>query len=270
VASGARNGIPHVDAPAISKRDATPKPPRLVLNAVEGWGKTTVGAYGPNPVIIMARGETGYDTLLQHGLVPSVDAAMVDSWPQLFALLDVLKEQKHTTIVLDALGGFETLCHEHVCNRDYKGDWGPKGFMNYAKGPHTAARDWEMMLAKLDELHALGKCILILSHSLVKSVKDPLVEDYDKYIVDCDKKTWGVTAKWTDAILFGNFRSIVDDKGDRNKGIGGKERVVYTENNDAYIAKNRLAMPEEIVIPDDPTKGWQAIRDAIGNGAAAK
>jgi len=214
----------------------------------------------------MAAGETGYDTLVQYNQVPSVDAVMVETWPELFATLDALKEQDHTTIVLDALGGFESLCHGYVCDRDYKSDWGPHGFMSYAKGPNTAARDWGMMLAKLDDLHAMGKCILVLAHSLVKPFKNPLGEDYDRYIVDADKYISGLTAKWTDAILFGQFRTIVDSKSDRNKGIGGKERIIYTTNADAYIAKNRLGLPEEIVMPNDPTQSWQTIRNAIGKG----
>ena len=270
VASGARNGVPAVEAPPIGRRPVTNNPPKLALNAVEGFGKTTIAAYAPNPFIIMAKGETGYDTLLQYGRVPHVDSQIVDSWPQLFALLDALKEHKHRLIGLDALGGFETLCHEYVCNRDYKGVMGDSGFLSFQQGPKVAATDWLMMLAKLDELNALGKCIFFLSHSVSKKEKDPFVPEFDKYIVDCNKHIWSATAKWCDAVFFGRFVSIVDKIGGVNKGIGGSQRMIYTEGRDTHVAKNRFGMPPEIEIPNDPSQAWQTIRDAIGNGAGAK
>ena len=63
---------------------------RILINAVEGWGKTTMAANSPNPLILMAEGETGYETLLAHDLVPAVARATVTGWPQLLAQIDAL------------------------------------------------------------------------------------------------------------------------------------------------------------------------------------
>ena len=253
--------------PKLGKLEAKFQPPRIILNAVEGWGKTTAGAYAPNPAILMARGETGYTTLLGAGSVPSVDAALIDTWPELLAIIDDLvgADRGYGSIVLDAMGGFERLCHEHVCRRDFGGDWGEKGFAAYAKGFDRAAGDWLQLLARLEKLRdARGVPVIVLTHSQVKPFKNPIGTDFDRYVADCHPKTWAPTSKWADCVLFGNHYQIVEEKQKgRAKGVGGNQRVIHTEHNDAWDAKNRYGMPAVIDIPDDYTQVWSTIWAAI-------
>ena len=209
--------------------------PRMIINAVEGWGKTTALAHAPKPVILMADGETGYKTLLGSGLVPKLDGALVETWPQLMAALDALPDCDYETVGLDAMSGFERLCHAEVCCRDFGGDWSERGFGAFQKGYEQSVRDWNLMLAKLDKLNAAGKIIVLLSHSKVAAFRNPTGADYDRYIADCHAKTWAATARWADAILFGKFDSVVDlkaaDRGNiqkKGKGIGGAFRVMHT------------------------------------------
>ena len=76
----AGRAAPTAAAGPINIGQAKPKAPcpRIVLATVEGWGKTTAGAYAPNPFMCMVRGETGYATLLGAGTVPAVDTMMDD------------------------------------------------------------------------------------------------------------------------------------------------------------------------------------------------
>lgn len=240
--------------------------PRTLLYAVEKWGKTTLATLAPNPVIIMARGETGYLTLLGAGLVKSLPAPLVESWPDLMALLDQLAERPtFQTIALDAISGFERLLFDHVCQRDFKGDWGEKGFASYGKGIEVSIAEWILFLQKLDKLNGLGMQILILGHSTTKNFKNPMGEDFDRYVCDCNPKIWAITAKWADALLFGKFNTIVDGadkKGKGGKGIGGTERILYTQKHDAYDAGNRYGMPECFNVPS-ATTSWQTVWSAM-------
>lgn len=243
----------------LTKIEAQFQAPRLVINAEPGWGKTTLGAFAPKPALLMADNETGYVTLLGSGLVPSIDTAVVPTWEELLATLHDLKTTDHKTIVLDALSGFEHLCQVHVCNKDYKGDWSEKGFMSYMKGYDDTARYWRTLLQCLDELHAARKMIIILSHSTVKNYRNPSGSNYDRFQADCHYKVWGPTSKWADGVLFGRFRTIIrQDKGVA-KGLGGDDRVLLTTRSDAYEAKNRWGMPEEIDMPDDPSQMFNAM-----------
>ncbi len=258
----------NVTVPKLAIPKAEFVPPRLVVNAVEGWGKTTIGAYAPGSVILMAKGETGYVTLLGSKRVPERPAALLETWPETLALLDSLAENDQGTkvVVLDALNGFERLCHQHVCNRDYGGDWGEKGFMSYMQGYDVSVGDWSQMLDKLNILHRKKIAILLLSHSTIRPFQNPEGKDFSRYEPDCHRKTWGVTNKWADAVLFGKFVIVLDKQGTKVKGIGGKARVVCTERTDAYDAKNRYGMAEVIEISNDYTKAWSTIATAIKGG----
>lgn len=242
--------------------------PRIVLNAVEGWGKSTYGAFAPNPAILMSRGETGYVTLRDKGLVPDADCVELGQWRDVLETVDDFAKggTKYGAIVLDAVGGFERLCHEHVCARDFGNDWGEKGFASFQKGPDVSVAEWLGLLSRLDRARqALGCPVVFLSHSKVKSFKNPMGPDFDRYIADCHEKTWGVTHKWADTVLFGTYVTVtVDDKKTkRAKGIGGDERVLYTTRRDAWDAKNRFAMPPQLDIPADPASVWSTVWESI-------
>jgi len=252
----------------LSRLAPVARPPRIVVNAVEGWGKTSLVAHAPEAAILMASGETGYETLSGAGLVPSIPAARIAKWSELLDTLESLIEDHAgiQTLALDAMGGFERLCHEHVCIKEFGGEWGERGFNSYQKGYEQSVTHWLGMLAKLDRLWDAGITIVILSHCRIKTFKNPLGPDYDRYVSDTHDKTWAATAKWADAILFGNFLWVVDKKG---KGIGGTDRVMYTERRDSFDAKNRYGMSEILEIPADPSQMWSTLQNAINHKEGA-
>lgn len=239
---------------------------RIIINAVEGWGKTTFGGNAPAPAILMARGETGFRTLREAGRVPDSDAAELTSWNATLRMIESLVGSDYKTVVLDALGGFERLCHEHVCARDFNNDWGEKGFLAYGRGPDVSVSEWLLLLQRLDRLLDEGKSIVILSHAKPRTFKNPMGADFDRYTADCHEKTWGVTHKWADAVLFGTFLTVALEKrgSTRAKGAGGTERVIYTERTDAYDAKNRYGMPAQIDVNDKPDEMFSNIWNYIG------
>ena len=261
---------PKAQPAKLAKAVAQKRAPRVVLNAVEGWGKTSCAAHAGVCAILMARGETGYETLLNAGRAPAIHAASITSWSQALATVEgLIAEDKYLDVLsLDALGGYESLCHEVVCQREFKGDWGEKGFAGYQRGYDLATKEWLRLLEALDRLHAKhNMAILLLSHAQVRPFKNPMGQDYDRFVADCHHKTWGVTSKWADAVLFGTFVTIVEQnkaRGDmKPKGIGGTERQLFCERRDAFDAKNRYGMPAQIAIPDDYTQIWATIENAM-------
>ena len=253
--------------PTFGKAVAAKVAPRLIINAVEGFGKTTIAAHAPNAAILMAKGETGYTTLLSKGRVPAIGAANIEDWGGLNALLDSWLASDvlpFESLALDAMGGFERMCHEMVCRRDFKGDWGERGFTSYNKGYDVSIPDWELMLGRLFDLNQRGVAIILLSHCKVKNFKNPLGPDFDRWVSNVHEKTWGITAQWADAVFFGNFVTVVDEvkstgQKKTGKGVGGSERVIYTERCDAFDAKNRFGMPPMIELLPDPAEMWNTI-----------
>jgi hypothetical protein len=241
-------------------RPAVFTPPRIVLTGMEGVGKTSVVAYAPGAAIIECGNETGYSTLVGAGRVPQIPSAHVTNWLQVLGLLDSLTKNPPKFLGLDAIGGLERMCHEHVCQRDFKGEWGETGFAAFAKGYDMAITDWLLMLSKLDVLNALGTSIILLAHCKVKPFRNPEGADFDRYTADIHDKTWAATHRWADAALFMKFETIIDkDKNKRVRGLGGDTRILYTTRSDARDAKNRYGMPPEIEMPNDPSQMFNAI-----------
>lgn len=253
--------------PTIGKFAVPKQPPRIIVNAVEGWGKSSIASHAPNAVMLMAAGETGYLTLLQAGRVPEIPGAEIASWDALLGVVDQMIEggKDEPTVIFDALGGFERLCHEMVCARDFKNDWGERGFASYNRGYDVAVNDWVGLLARLDRLRMKrGASIVFLSHCKIKTFKNPLGADFDRYVSDVHDKTWAATAKWADAVFFGNFHTVIDrEQKGKGKGIGGTERVLYAERRDAFDAKNRYGMEPEMFLGSDAAANWTVISNAI-------
>lgn len=227
-----------------------------------------MGAYAYKPVILMSQGETGYETLLGAGLVPPVPSGTVATWENLIATIDSLismEKLDYKTLVLDAMGGYERMCHEYVCQRDFAGQWGDKGFGSYQKGYDLSINEWLRLLNKLDQLRGKGIMILLLAHSKIITFKNPLGPDYDMYTADVQAKTTGATNKWASAVLFGDFVPIIDKVRDTGQVIRGKaigteaQRIIYTEHSDARDAKNQYGLPAEIEIPNEPEKAWATL-----------
>ena len=155
---------------------------RLIVAAVEGWGKTSMIAYAPNAAIVQVQTETGYETLLRAGRVPEVDYATVTNWPELLTVVNDVASSSYGVLGIDAMGGAERLCHELVCARDYKGDWSAKGFLNFMAGYDSSVAEWLKLLAALERARANNTHVVLLSHIKVATFRNPEGTDYDRYV----------------------------------------------------------------------------------------
>lgn len=257
-------------------------PNRYILHALEGWGKTSLAAQFPKPVFLQSRGETGLETLIDAGQLPETahfPEAM--TWADLMAALNLLTVEDHgyKTLVIDTLNGVERLCHEHVCARDFDGDWTDKGFLGYMRGYELALADWREFLDRLDRLRERkGMLVIALCHTKVATFKNPDGPDYDRFQPDMHAKTWSLSHKWADVVFFGNFETVViNAKGKeeqniskRGKGAGGTRRVLLTQRAASYDAKNRLGLPECLDMGSSPQDAYRALieaaREARTNG----
>jgi len=237
-------------------------PPRIVINGVEGIGKTSLGACTPHPVIIMDANETGYLTLLKAGRVPDVPRFVSSSWSETRAAIDaVIADPKgRKTLVLDALSGFETQCHSHICKTEFKGKW--DDFAAYGKGHARCGTEFVAFISQLDRAHCAGLTVMLLSHAKIEKFGNPEGDDYDRYNADCHKRTWGPINKWADLVGFVNFHTVYDEK--KQVGVGNTTRVMYAERRAAFDAKNRYGMAESFDLPNDPAGMWPAIAAQIG------
>ena len=243
------------------------KPTRAIFHGVEGVGKTSLPAYAAKPIYMMSKGETGLTTLIDNKQIPEIPHfPEVMDWNDALSQIDWLttSQHDHKTLVMDTLNGFERLCHEFVCARDFNNTWGKNGFTSYMQGYEVALADWRILLNALDRLRdAKGMSIICLCHTKVSTFKNPEGPDYDRYQPDMHAKTWSLTHKWADFVAFINFETFTEKDGARVKGKGGQQRIMYTERHAAYDAKNRLGLPSEIVLADSAEASWNTLFNAM-------
>jgi hypothetical protein len=247
-------------------------PSRLIIYGPSGIGKTSLAAEMPAPFFLQC-GETGLETLINSGqLTETPHLPEFTDWTALLESLDWIRgsNRAHKTLVIDAIGGAERLCFEHVCERDFGGDWSERGFAGYQRGYEVALGDWKQFLTALDRIRLERKMsIVLLGHSKISSYKNPSGPDYDRYVPDISPKTWAMTHKWSDGVLFWNFETQVGQVQENKKSgvkkgkLLGQSRILYCQSTGAYDAKNRLGLLPEIDMGRSPQQAWAALKGAL-------
>lgn len=245
-------------------------PNRVVLHALQKWGKTSWAAQAPSPVFLMTRGEDGLLTLMKSGQVKPTkhfpDPAC--SWNDLKLALNelVVKDHPYKTLVLDTLNGAERLCHEDFVERECDGNW--QNFDAYGRGPKLAVKGFIELTQLLDDLRRKGMGIICLCHSMVKTFNNPEGPNYDRWEPVLAKESWAHVDRWTDMILFGAFETITEDKRNTGKAKArdGQTRLIMTERHAAYDAGNRHGLPPEIECGGSAEEGWKNFVEALRGG----
>jgi len=224
-------------------------PPRILIYTIPGWGKSTLAASMPDPVFIdIEDGLSGLD--IAAFPVPE-KYEQVEEYIRML----ITEEHDYKTVVIDTLSSLEKLIFAKVCrerNKESIEDFG------YAKGYTYAMQHWNKIIDGMDVLRKKGVAPVLLAHSEVKTINDPIVDAYDKYIIRLHRHPAAMITQWADNIFFGTHKTTVTKQGEgfnqTAKGIGQGERVVFTEERPAFTAKSRMDLPFEIEVPK--IDGW--------------
>jgi hypothetical protein len=246
------------------------RPLRILLAGVEGVGKSTFGGDSPSPIFVGAEDGTDH---LDIERFPSVD-----TWQEVLDAVHELTTKPHhyRTLVLDTVDWAEPLLWRHVAARDGEASIESYG---YGKGYAAALDEWQFFTQRLDQLRRVrGMHVILLAHSSIRSFKNPLGDDYDRYELKLNQKAAAWLKEWCDCSLFANFETFTekDDK-KRIRGLDTGARLIHTERRAAWDAKNRYGLPESLPLswakfytavqarrPGDP----KVLREAIDAGLA--
>lgn len=258
------------------QRGKSKLPPRIICHGVPGVGKSSCPAFGPKPIWLMSKLETGIVSLRDADLVPEgvENFPECQTWQDVFDLIELLRTSDHQykTLVIDTLNGLERMCHDHVVQRDYNNRYA--AFAAYQSGFKVAVNDWRLFLAELDRLReARGMLIWLIAHTKVQNFKNPEGPDYDRYQPDLNPETWSVTHGWADIVLFMNYdqEAVKEVGAGKAKGKGGVNRFVYTTRTAAWDAKHRHGLPEIISMGSSGKESWDNFKTAMQavNGGGA-
>jgi hypothetical protein len=238
------------DLKSISRNDNT-APPRIMVYGVEGIGKSTFAAGAPDPIFILTEDGLGSLDVEHFPIATSLDNVM-DAIGALYA-----EDHPYKTVVLDSLDWLEAIIHREMEAKHDAKD------LAYGKGAMIAAQQWRDVL---DGLNALRNdkqmTVILLAHNTIKRFDSPEVEPFDRYQPKLQERSNAVVREWADAVMFANYKTIVkkDDVGFNKtvaRGISSGERMLFTTERPAYMAKNRYNLPDSIPLT------WDAFANAI-------
>lgn len=209
------------------------KPPRVILYAPEGVGKTTFGTQTEAPLFACTeRGTDNFD-------VPRVNCK---SWEDIREVISYLLKEAHEfkTLVIDTLDWMEALLIDDICKKGSKNSIEDFGF---GKGYVKLEEETRKFSHGLDMLIEKGIAVYLLAHAKIEKFNDPELSDpLDRWQMKCHKRTTPIYKEWADAVLFANHdRQVIE-----GKAIGGYQRKVWGTHTAARDAKNRYNIPDGI------------------------
>lgn len=224
-----------------------PKAQRIVVYGVEGVGKSTFAAQFPDALFIDTEGSTN------HMDVRRLPAPA--TWQALIAEVQHVRDTPGlcSTLVIDTADWAEKLCMIQICETYEK-----TGIEDFGWGAgYTYAFDaFGKLLNLLNDVIERGINVVLTAHAMIGKFDTPDEEaSYNRYklkLVDTPKTSISNMVKeWADAVLFCNYKTVVEYVGDdsknrKAKARGGKTRVMYCTHHACWDAKNRWGLPDEL------------------------
>lgn len=232
---------------SLSLDTSPPKAPIIVIYGPEGLGKSTFGFNMPNPVFVPT------ERVLQEPRFP-VAKTFEEFKGYLFELGQ--KEHDRQTIVIDSLDWLETLIIAETIKRNPTTEKGRKveniDDYGFGKGYVLAMDVWNEYFNTIMRLQAKGFLIVQTAHASIKKFQDPLNESYDRYSLKIQDRAASKVMEFADVVLFLNSYVTTTKKkegfgSERVVGVGTGERILHTERQAAFNAKNRYDLPSEII-----------------------
>jgi|SRR5882672_2884063 len=241
------------------KRGRNVRPPRIVIYGPHGLGKSSFGASAPAPVFIQT--EDGLGTL------DVTSFPLAQTFADVNGALSTLYTDDHefSTVVIDSADWLEPLIWKETCALHGKADIEEFG---YGKGYGFALDQWRSVLSGLNALRdTKNMASIVTAHCQIKRFDSPEVEPYDRYTPKLHNSASALLQEWADAVFFTNWKTVIqkEDVGFNKKvarGVTTGQRMMYTTEKPAYLAKNRYSLPEEMDL------SWQAFADALTASAA--
>lgn len=212
-------------------------PPIIVLHGHEGIGKSTAANQFQNALWCNLENST-YDFDPYMPLTPQ-------TYSEIIELLQALIEQKHDykTLIIDTIDKLETMMTSYICA---KNNWRAITEPAYGKGYGDRSAEFLNFWNLITTLNTQkNMVIVIIAHSQVVKVEDPILPAYDKHTLQLYKTENQFIRREADLVGYCMIETFTSNDGTRNLATTAGERQIRVWPNPAYDAKTRRAnMPE--------------------------
>ena len=240
--------------------DVAPRPPRVLIHGVAGVGKTTFAAAANQPVFIQT--EDGLGTLAaSHFPLARTFEDVLDAVAALYT-----ERHDFKTLVIDSVDWLEPLVWGKACRNN---GWASIEDAGYGKGYIAALDLWRQYVDGLNALrNDRGMTVVQIAHTDIKRFDSPEHDPFDRYVIKLHTRAAALLQEHSDIVLFANYRisTVKADVGFNkkvNRAVGSGERVIYTGERPAFLAKNRYGLPETLPL------NWQVFAQAMPESVRA-
>jgi len=212
-------------------------PVRAVFYGPSGVGKTTLASETPKPLFLDFEGGS-------HHL--SVDRIEPKSWDEVLGIIRTLRDEPHDyqTLVIDTADWAEKLLTVDICRRHNNESIEE---FPYGKGWTVLAEAFAAFLNALETLRDRGMHVVFVAHSQIRKFEQPdQTGSFDRYELKLSKQSAPLLKEWSDMLLFCAYETKVVELDGKKKGIGGRDRLLFTSHTAAWDAKNRNGFPEKV------------------------
>ena len=247
-----------------------PRASFFILLSAPGMGKSSLAAEFPSPVFMCDSMERGIEALKERSLVPDDVAVLppIDTWDDALSCLRELATHDHPykTLVIEGVAGYQKLCFDYVCNKDYQGNFSGQGdgFYSYYSGPKVAGKRYFPEFSnRIEAIRDRGIIVIMTGHTSVKTKANPGGSDYMAEIVDCEVEVWNSMHRSSDAILV-----MADDVSVNTKALKpklkstGHTRMLQCVAGGAYGGKNRWNLQDPIPTGESANETYQNLCQA--------
>ena len=234
--------------------------PRIMIFGPHGVGKTLWATSAPTPIVIQTEDGLG---LLE---TPAFPLAMTSA--QIHEAISTLYYEAHEfqTVVLDSADWLDNLVGAEIrANHDAKE-------LAYGKDMVLIAEQWRAILDGFNALRSKNMTVIFTAHSEVKRYDPPDSDSYERFQPKLTTRASALIQEWADCVLFANWKTfvkkeVVGNAGSKNpntktKPLATAERLLYTGEKPAHLAKNRFSLPPELPLT------WSAFETALTQAMA--
>jgi len=228
----------------------------MLVYGPPGIGKSSLASDFPNVLFADVEDRLGH---------LDVKSVRIETWEQLIEFLEYAKTCEFKSIALDTLDAIELIIRSKVAQK-----YGVKDFsdipekQNFAKWEDVFA-NFRLLVDACVDLRNKGKNVVIVCHSEVKTVNDPMTVPYDRHQPKVQAKPFSLFREKVDDLFF--IGKDVSAQKKEKRGFADEKRYVFTAWNPAYDAKCSFkSVPAMFELKEDhPYQYYLALKGANKN-----
>jgi len=218
-----------------------------VVTGATAVGKTHFACQSDDPIMLDL--EHGAE-IHNHQKIPlyGKDVSFDDCVESLRLIYANHKKMGVKTVIVDSFDWVQKLIHKQVCS---KKNVETIDELKWGAGYQLSASLAQDFINGLDSLRQLGLEIIIICHTQIVKVDEPIHDLYEVYDLKLDRLIRNTLKEWATIICFCEFDQKTELKGERfgkkvYKAISTGNRIMHTIPQAGFVAKSRIPIPSPL------------------------